>query len=172
MLVVMSGLIVWKMSSEDDPAPTPVALPSPPPVIPEFESPPPPPPPPIEEVVDSGKQSEAPRKKAGGGNPACAGECDGTITSQLDAALHGRARQGQGCYERALRQNPTLQGRLMIRVRVGPKGEVCSARVASDALGDSGVTSCVLQKFLAATFPPPTGGCVDTQVPMNFVPKP
>jgi TonB family protein len=79
--------------------------------------------------------------------------------------------RAQGCYERALRQNSTLQGRLMIRVRVGPRGEVCAASVASDSLGDQGVSSCVLQKFQATTFPAPVNGCVDIQVPLRFEPK-
>jgi hypothetical protein len=89
----------------------------------------------------------------------------------LRSALAAKAGQARGCYERALRQNTMLQGRLVVNVRVGPQGQVCSAGIGQNALGDPGVASCVLQMFRAGTFPPAQGGCVDTAVPMNFVPK-
>src|SRR5437868_4185499 len=77
----------------------------------------------------------------------------------------------RGCYERALRQNQMLQGKLMVAVKVGAQGQTCGASLASDTLGDGAVASCVLQKFRSGTFPAPIGGCVDVQVPINFTPK-
>jgi hypothetical protein len=167
MLLVAGGLVFWKMRGGEKPQPPP-----PPPATTTeqiFEQPPPPPPPPTASE-DAGPE-KAPKKGtyvAGGG---CAGECKGTASGALRSALAGKAGAGRGCYERALRQNSTLQGRLVVAVRVGPQGQVCSASVASNALGDPGVASCVASMFRSASFPPPTGGCVDAQVPMNFVPK-
>jgi hypothetical protein len=48
---------------------------------------------------------------------------------------------------------------------------VCSAGIASNSVGDPGVASCVLGMFRSGSFPAPQGGCVDAQVPMNFIPK-
>jgi len=169
MLLLMGGLIYWKLSSGND---KPVAQPPPPPTASTaplvFEQPPPPPPPPPEEKPDAGKPTV---KRVSGGGGGCAGECKGTATATLRSALAGKAGAARGCYERALRNNATLSGRLVVNVRVGPAGQVCSAGVASNALGDPGVASCVVGMFRSASFPPPTGGCVDAQVPMNFIPK-
>jgi hypothetical protein len=169
MLLLMGGLIFWKMRGGEQPQ-QPTAPPPPPattPVVFEQPPPPPPPPPPVEE--DAGKKPVT--KVVGGGGGGCTGECKGTATAALQSALAGKAGAARGCYERGLRQNAMLQGRLVVSVRVGPTGQVCSAGVVSNGLGDPGVASCVVGLFRSASFPPPQGGCVDTQVPMNFVPK-
>jgi hypothetical protein len=134
---------------------------------------PPPPPPPIEEPVDAGKQTKTVStvKKRPSGPRGCAGACKGTSNAQLAGALQGAAGQARGCYERALRQNALLQGKLMVAVRVSPGGAICSSGIASDSLGDPSISSCVLQKFRSGTFPKPNGGCVDIHVPINFKPK-
>ena len=167
MLLVMGGLIFWKLrgGSEEKPIATP---PPPPPQAPMLEEPPPPPPPP-EEVVDSGTKTTVIKKVGASGG--CAGECTGKEPAGLRSALAAKAGQARGCYERALRQNATLSGRLAVSVRIGPGGAVCSANVAQNGLGDPGVASCVVAMFRGASFPAPEGGCVDAQVPMNFVPK-
>ena len=169
MLLLMGGLIYWKVGGKEDPQPvatTPPVVSTPAPV---FEAPPPPPPP-IEKTEDAGKKVvKAVRGGSGGG--ACGGECKGTAPAALQGALRGKAGAARGCYERALRQNAMLQGKIMVAVRVGAQGQVCSANIVSNTLGDPGVASCVLGMFRSSSLPPPNGGCVDVQVPMNFVPK-
>lgn len=169
MLLLMGGLIFWKMRGSD-PKPQPTETAPPPPTPTQvFEQPPPPPPPPPP-VEDAGTK---PITKVGGpvGAGACGGECKGTASGALQSALASKAGASRGCYERALRQNATLAGKLVISVRIGPQGQVCSAGVASNGLGDPGVASCVVSMFRSASFPAPQGGCVDAQVPMNFVTK-
>ncbi len=169
MLFVMGGLILWKTSG-DEPvtqaplvAATAVAAPA-------FDEPPPPPPPPpvVEEVV---KPDEKPKAKGGGGPNPCAKECSGTASGALQSALSGRAAQSRGCYETALRNNATLEGTLVVSVKVGPGGQVCSARTVNDGLHDPGVSNCVINKFAGATLPAPQGGCVEINVPMRFQAK-
>ena len=174
MLLLMGGLIFWKFSGDDkkpEPPPTPsVAKTAEEPV---FEEPPPPPPPPKEE--DAGKTTVAKGGKGGGRysgpNPCAKKECKGKMTSTLQSALRGRAGQSRRCYERALLQNATLQGRMTVSVRISPTGGVCSAGVASNSLGDPAVANCVVGVFRSGTFPAPQGGCIDTAVPINFVPR-
>ena len=170
MLLLMGGLIWWKFKGGEEPKPTeppPVAS-APPPVLDE----PPPPPPPPEVVPDAGKAKVA-VKRVGGGpvSGGCNGECEGAPTAALQSALAGKAGASRRCYERALLQNATLQGRMKVAVRVGPQGQVCSASIAQNGVGDPGLANCVVGMFRSSTFPPPQGGCVDTAVPMNFVPK-
>jgi len=170
MLLAMGGLIFWKMSGNKPAEPT---APPPPKVAekkPVFDEPPPPPPP-IEEVKDAEPEKEAPKKiaKGGGVTTACSDPCNGTATAQLQSALGAKGGQARGCYERALRLNPTLEGRLMLSARVGAQGQMCSASVTQNSLGDPGVASCITQMFRSGKFPAPAGGCVNVNVPLNFV---
>ena len=103
----------------------------------------------------------------GGG---CAGECRGEAPASLRSILAGRGAQARRCYERALMQNSMLQGRMQISVRISPTGSVCSANLTQNEL-DPGIGNCVLGIFRSSTFPAPTGGCVDANVPLRFEPK-
>jgi hypothetical protein len=60
---------------------------------------------------------------------------------------------------------------MKVAVRVGATGGVCSANVIQNELGDPGVASCVAQIFRSASFAPPSGGCVEAQVPIKFAPQ-
>jgi hypothetical protein len=104
------------------------------------------------------------------GPVGCSGGCTGSADAGLRDALRLRGASAKGCYNKALLSNATLQGKLTVAVRVSPSGTACSASVASDSLGDAAVSSCILQKFRSGAYPKPKGGCVDVQVPLNFVP--
>jgi hypothetical protein len=168
MLLLMGGLIYWKLRGGEEPH---AAQPPPPPSTTQatLEEPPPPPPPPVKEE-DAGKPPTKSLVRKGGLGGSCSGECGGP-SPQLQAALRGKAGQARGCYERALRQNNLLQGRIVLSVRVGPQGQVCNANIVQNALGDPGVASCVVQMFRAGSFPATQGGCAEANVPMNFIPK-
>ncbi len=170
MLLAMGGLLYWKFAGKDGPPPLPSSTPSAN-TAPSFEEPPPPPPP---DEPDAGTKATSPKKHliASGNGGGCGGTCKGEVPAALRSALSGAAGSVRGCYERALRQNQMLQGKMVVAVRVGAHGgSTCSANIVSDSLGDPSVTSCVLQKFRAGQFPPPAGGCVDVQVPISFLPK-
>jgi hypothetical protein len=85
--------------------------------------------------------------------------------------LAGRGGAGRRCYEKALGQNPMLRGRMTVHVKVGTNGSVCSAGVATDELHDPGLTNCIMGVFRSSTLPEPTKGCVEVDVPLNFVPN-
>ncbi len=169
MIALISGLLYWKLNSgaaEVQPA-APVPVPK---VLPKVAEAAPPPPPP-EETVDAGSEPEAPKKAQHATGPVgCAGPCSGD-SAEVQGALGARARQAQGCYERALRQNAMLEGQIRVSVRIAPGGAVCSANIVSDQLGDPSVGGCILQRFRASSFPAPKGGCMDAQVPINFKAK-
>ena len=136
------------------------------------DTPPPPPPPPPEE--DAGATEDSGAKTpiaAGGGGPPCSGTCAGTPSSELQGALRSAGGSARGCYERALRQNAMLQGRMTVSLRVDTSGTVCAARVSQDELHSGEVSSCVLTMFRSRKFPAPKGGCADVSVPLSFSPK-
>lgn len=174
LLAAIGGLVFWKTRGGEEPAPPPPA--------PTASAPAPvatptaalmdsiPPPPPVEEVAeaDAGPAVKAaPSPKA----DLCAGPCNGSASAGLSSALSARAASSRTCYERALRTNESLQGKMVVQVRVDANGRVCSARVAEDGVGSQEVSSCVLGSFRGAKLPPPTAGCIDVNVPMSFVPR-
>lgn len=175
MLLLMGGLLFWKFSGSK--APAPVASVAPPPTVaaapPTLEEPPPPPPPPEPETPDAGaaEPNKTTKKVASTGGGGCSAECTGTEAPQFRSQLQALAGRARGCYERALQTNEELSGRVMVSIKVGPSGQVCSANVTSNQTGDPGLSNCVAQIFRSATYAAPKNGCVDAQVPLNFVKK-
>lgn len=174
MLLLMGGLIYWKVKSgETDTAK--VDTPKPPATVteqPVLDEPPPPPPPPIASTDSSAKPDEAKpgtKKVASTAGGSC-GTCTGEPNPGLQGALSAKAGQSRGCYEKALSHNSTLAGRMTVSIKINQQGQVCSAQVKSE-LNDPLVENCVLQSFRAATLPAPKGGCVDAAVPLYFKPK-
>lgn len=168
MLLLGAGLIYFRSREAPEPTAT-TAAPAVSSAEPVFEAPPPPPPPPPEPTASADPILEKPIKR--GGQVGCAGPCEGSEPPGFQGQLAAKATLARGCYERALRQNPTLQGRMRVSVRVGTTGAVCSAAVSQNELGDAGVASCVAQIFRSATFSAPQGGCIEAQVPIKFAPK-
>jgi TonB family protein len=168
LLVAIIGVVYWKLKGSDAPATAVTA----PPVVtaPPNLAEPPPPPPPVEEpvaAVDAG----APRVVTATGGPCQVAKCGGAINNALSSAVSARAGAARPCYERALRVNSNLQGKLTVSVRVDPQGNVCSASISQDAVHSPEVSNCVTGMFRSAKFPPPTGGCMDVNIPLNFTPR-
>ena len=174
MLLMMGGLIYWKLGDKVPEPEQPSSSPSAAPVDTgeQVLEEAPPPPPEVEEEDAGGVELTAARGRKKMKKGGCDGPCKGKVTGTLQSALRARAGQARRCYERALRLNPTLKGRLTVNVTVGAAGQVCSASISNNTLGDASVSSCALGSFQGATLPPPQGGCVNTRVPVNFVPKP
>jgi outer membrane biosynthesis protein TonB len=169
LLGAIGFLVFWKLRGNDtaaNPVPPPTTATSPT----NFIEPPPPPPPIVDlPAVDAG--GAATRVATTGGGPCAANKCTGTTNNAITAALSARAGSARPCYERALRVNSGLQGKLTVNVRVDPQGNVCSASVIEDAIHSVEVSNCVMGMFRSAKFPPPTGGCVDARIPLSFVPR-
>lgn len=175
MAAIAAGLLWWKLGSAA-PSPAGATTPnSPSATSPVVDEAPPPPPPPAPTPIESGRAVEAkPSKRPSGVQSApggCAGACKGSVSVELQSALRAKAGAARTCYERALRQNAMLQGRMTVSVRVSPEGNTCGASVVSDGLGDPAVSSCVARVMRSGSLPAPTGGCVDVQVPLSFVSK-
>ena len=127
-------------------------------------------PPAIEDAgSDAGKKVVV--TQTGTASQCDAKKCMGSASSELETALQFRVKQAHRCYDNALAQDPTLRGKVTVSVRVGANGQVCSAGIASNEMGSPNVATCVAGYFRGANFPSPKGGCVDTNIPINFVPR-
>jgi hypothetical protein len=85
------------------------------------------------------------------------------------SAVKTREVQARPCYDRVLAADRTLRGRMRVLVRLRDDGSVCETRVlASDLPADMG--RCVARVLGGTSYPPPSGGCIDVEVPLTFVP--
>ena len=53
----------------------------------------------------------------------------------------------QGCYERELKLNPALKGKITVRFVVTTAGRVGDASIDDDSVHDDAVSSCVLMRI-------------------------
>jgi hypothetical protein len=168
------GLLAWKHFAADplpvSPVPTAsvaVVPPRPPPT----DTPDIPPPPPVPDPTpDTGAPKVA--TSAGPGTNGCeVATCKGAMTSELNSALSFHARTVHKCYDEALAQDPTLKGQVVIDVKVGSNGTVCSSGVVSNELSNPSVAQCIATRFRqGARLPAPSGGCLETNVPIRLRP--
>ncbi len=59
-------------------------------------------------------------------------------------------------YERTLKAEPTLRGRLLLAMKVLPSGEVADARISEDGVGSAALSTCVENAVSSWSFPPGT----------------
>ncbi len=97
---------------------------------------------------------------------------DGTgVLSPQEVAKVVNRRLGaiKGCYERALRRNPNLEGKITIRFTVAGSGKVTTARATLNELSPD-VGRCIVSAFKRFRFPPPDGGSATFEYPFLFTP--
>lgn len=73
-------------------------------------------------------------------------------------------------YNRALRENPALQGKLVLKLTIEPSGEVSACEIVSSELNDTDLERKLVQRvrmfrFLDKDVPP-----VTTTKPIDFFP--
>jgi hypothetical protein len=98
-----------------------------------------------------------------------AGFCD-----KKDIAVRMKKRRGsfRFCYERELRMNKDLAGRVTMRFQIGASGAVKGApRVVSSSLGSKPLHQCLGKNIQKITFGKPDGGTCSVRWPFVFKPK-
>jgi len=83
--------------------------------------------------------------------------------------VKSRIKAIQGCYERELKLEPTLKGKLAVRITINTQGKVSDTEVDEDTLHSDAVISCVkgLIRFWKFPFTPESDAAV--QFSWNFV---
>jgi TonB family protein len=128
---------------------------------------------PVEEEEDASEPvKEEPtatkRPRASGDVWTCEGDLDPKdikrVLSQNETAI-------RSCYERALRNNNQLQGKVELGVRIAADGKVSNTRVQG-SLRDPEVSRCIQSLAKQWSFPAPRGGsCARFDQPYTFTPK-
>ncbi len=88
----------------------------------------------------------------------------------ISRVVKRRIRAVQACYERALKKERTLAGKLVVRFTIGTAGRVTSARVITNSTRSASVGSCVTGRISGWRFPRPRGGPVTVSYPFVFTP--
>lgn len=78
--------------------------------------------------------------------------------SQIQGTISKHLRSIQACYEKALKSNPSLYGKIVISFTIGPKGTVTSAKIVSATIADYQMQADVLAVIRRMKFPKPAGG--------------
>jgi len=95
---------------------------------------------------------------------------EGTVNADSVARLiRGQLGGIRSCYERELRQNPALSGRLDVNFTLGTSGRITSASTSGLSAAPR-VGSCVTGRLRGLVFPVPAGGSVDFSFPFTFTP--
>lgn len=174
LLLGIGGIVAYKLKSggNDTAKPTPTASVAPSAsvtaantLIDEVPLPPP--------VIDAGP---APTVQYTGpaADPCSYNVCNGTVGAGSDTE-HGlqmlALQTRRKCYDPALANDPTLQGHVKVHMKIAANGQICSANVSSNDMSNSSVGDCAARKLLASgRVPPPKGGCVNLDFPLNYVP--
>lgn len=121
----------------------------------------------------SGKVGLSEKSEARVGNvQSAAPEVDGGSLDPgaIAKVVKSRLTAVKECYERELKRNPQLAGKVVIRFTIEDDGRVSNVAVEEQTLGDPNVGSCIVSRFERFRFPKPDGGAVTVSYPFIFSP--
>ncbi len=120
--------------------------------------------------VDSGSKGKAVKVKARVNLRSTERVVGSGVVDKKRLAAVFRARGGalQSCYERELKKNPKIGGKLIVKFTIGTAGRVTAASIAKDSVGSSAVGKCVVSRIRGWKFPKPEGGSVSVSKSIVF----
>jgi len=96
----------------------------------------------------------------------------GTLdTSRIASTVKGRIGGVKSCYEKELKRNPQLQGKIVMQFTISEAGRVIDVSAKSDSLGEPSVAECIKAQMERWKFPAPDGGTVTVAFPFIFAPS-
>lgn len=104
--------------------------------------------------------------------PTTSKKPSGTIDKEaLDAVFNRHSNETRDCYERRLKTNPALAGRVYLTLTIARDGSVSRAHASGDTLNDPEVVDCIEAISQEWSFPSPDGGSAKVRKPLSFSPK-
>lgn len=94
----------------------------------------------------------------------------GLDPNEIAAVIQRHESEIRACYEKGLRSQPNLKGRLSMKFLIGARGQVTTASISNSSLNHSGVETCIQARLRSWPFPQPEGG-VTVKVSYPFVLK-
>lgn len=93
--------------------------------------------------------------EAGGADASFEGTIDREAVRRVIRSIHSQIKS---CYERGLRTNSALAGKVMIQFRIVEQGRVTVSKASSSTLGNREVEECVAARIKEQRFPDPPPG--------------
>ena len=99
-------------------------------------------------------------------------EVDGDLDPNA-VAKYVKARMAsiKECYERELKRDPKLAGKLTISFTIETDGKISETYVESNSMGNKNVANCITGRIRSWRFPKPKGGSVTVAYPFIFSPS-
>jgi TonB family protein len=121
-------------------------------------------------AVAYGRKSEV---KVTGSVAVEAAEIDSSDIDQAKLGAFVRARMGliKSCYENALKRNPSLKGRVVIRFTILATGGVADVGASQSSLGSPDVATCIMDTMRSWRTPFRPAGPVTVEYPFLFTPS-
>jgi len=89
----------------------------------------------------------------------------------IDGVIRRHLSSIRYCYQRELRQDPDIRGKLVVKLVIAKDGSVSTAQRKRSSLTSVAVERCVLSRFQRMRFPQPAGGgIVILSYPLAFSP--
>ena len=97
-------------------------------------------------------------------------EAPGLSAAQIRTPIKRKMGQVRACYERELKKNPGLSGKISMAFTIGTDGKVRSARAARNSTGSMTLARCVSGRVSTWVFPT-AAGSTDVEYPFVFEPR-
>ena len=99
------------------------------------------------------------------------GRISGALAGEVIRGVVKRNISGvKYCYEKELKRNPKLSGKIVVLFTIGTDGRVIRARIQSTTMHNENVESCILRMVRRWRFPRPEKGSVTVSYPFIFTP--
>lgn len=89
--------------------------------------------------------------------------------ANADAVVARNRFRFRACYQKGLVNDPSIAGRVLVTINVGPSGEVTAANAAPSGNIPPSVAACIAAACRNMVFSPPDGGNATLRVPITFV---
>jgi len=119
--------------------------------------------------VETGGKAEA---RVSGRVDTQAPEVDGDLSpNKVQKAMKKYLSGVKDCYERALKRNPKLSGKIVIGFEILENGKVAEFEFPTDNVKSDEVRKCIKKRSRMWRFPKPEGGSVYVEFPLVFEPS-
>ncbi len=99
--------------------------------------------------------------------PVVVGKVSAEAVEHIIRINYGRFRL---CYEKGLRSDPTLAGRVGIKFTIDAAGDVKSVSESGSTLSDKDTITCIVRCFSALEFPSPASGTASVSYSLMLAP--
>lgn len=114
---------------------------------------------------DIGERVAVARKPAAGGRKSARDE------REVEQVFQKNKGAIYSIYNRALRKDPTLEGKVVIEMTIGPDGRVVKARIISSELNSPGLEKKIIARVKLFKFKPGNVQITTVKYPIDFLPS-